>query len=232
MNIIHYIPIVTTVFCAWFFTHLWKHWQSKKGARYLLWWTIGVACYGAGTLVESSVTLFGWSPFLFKSWYITGALLGGIPLAQGTVHLLMNPRFARLSERLVVAVIIICSLLVILSPLRLELAEPRRLSGSVLEWQWIRWTTPFINLYAFVFLVGGAIYSAFRYRGNPEFKGRFQGNVLIAIGGLLPGIGGSFTKAGYTEVLYVTELIGILFIYLGYSVIRKDRSLSVHTAQV
>ena len=39
---------------------------------------------------------------------------------------------------------------------------------------------------------------------------------LIAVGALLPGIGGSFTRFGHTEVLYVTEFIGIILIYLGY----------------
>ena len=34
--------------------------------------------------------------------------------------------------------------------------------------------------------------------------------------GLLPGIGGTFTRFGHVEVLYVTELAGLLLIYLGY----------------
>jgi hypothetical protein len=42
------------------------------------------------------------------------------------------------------------------------------------------------------------------------------GNVLIAVGALLPGIGGAFTRFGYTEVLYVTELIGLCLVYAGY----------------
>jgi hypothetical protein len=40
--------------------------------------------------------------------------------------------------------------------------------------------------------------------------------VLIATGAILPGIGGTATRMGHTEVLYVTELIGILFILAGY----------------
>ncbi len=42
------------------------------------------------------------------------------------------------------------------------------------------------------------------------------GNIWIAIGALLPGIGGSLTRFGLVEALYVTELIGLLFIYRGY----------------
>jgi hypothetical protein len=45
---------------------------------------------------------------------------------------------------------------------------------------------------------------------------RVIGNWLIAAGAILPGIGGSFTRFGHVEVLYVTELVGILLIYFGY----------------
>jgi hypothetical protein len=42
------------------------------------------------------------------------------------------------------------------------------------------------------------------------------GFVFIALGGLLPGIGGSFTRFGHVEVLYVTEFLGLCLIFAGY----------------
>ncbi|MDH3298833.1 MAG: hypothetical protein OEM23_02135 [Gemmatimonadota bacterium] len=80
----------------------------------------------------------------------------------------------------------------------------------------MRGFSPFINLYAATFLIGGAILSAVRYRRIPGMGNRVTGNVLIAVGALLPGIGGTFTRFGHVEVLYVTEFVGILLIYLGY----------------
>jgi hypothetical protein len=127
--------------------------------------------------------------------------------------------------------LVISSALVILSPLDVTKVD-HMLDGDVLEWTFIRYITPFVNIYAVIFLVGGAFYSAFKYYRSVEFKGRFWGNVLIAVGGILPGIGGTATKFGYTYVLYVTELLGILLIFAGYQVIRNDRSLSVHENQV
>lgn len=41
-------------------------------------------------------------------------------------------------------------------------------------------------------------------------------NVLIALGAILPGIGGTATRMGYVEVLYVTELVGLLLTWAGY----------------
>jgi len=45
---------------------------------------------------------------------------------------------------------------------------------------------------------------------------RFRGNVFIAAGAILPGIGGVASRAGSTELLYITELIGIILIWIGY----------------
>ena len=225
-----YIPIATTLFCIYFFSVIYPHWRAKPQALYLMWWTIGVVCYGIGTLVESIHTLYGWSPLIFKSWYIAGAFLGGVPLAQGTVYLLMPRALANKMTAVLVLVLLISSALVIASPLDESLVT-HKLQGNVLEWTFIRAITPFVNIYAFIFLVGGAIYSAARYFKTVEFKGRFWGNGLIALGGLLPGIGGTMAKFGQTYVLYVTELIGILLIFAGYSVIRRDKTLSIHQNQ-
>lgn len=232
MEFISYIPIGTTVLSIIFFWIILQHYLKKPGRSYLLWWTIGIFCYGLGTLTESWVSLFGWSESVFKSWYIAGALLGGAPLAQGSVHLLLKPATANRLSWLLVTVILLTSMFVIFSPVDASLAEANRLTGSVLEWQWIRAITPFINLYAFIFLVGGAIYSAVTYARKSGSKSRMVGNILIAAGGLLPGIGGSFSKFGYTEVLYVTEFIGLCLIFYGYWVIRQDSSSTVHENQL
>jgi hypothetical protein len=231
MHFIYYIPIATTLFGVYFFQLLFRHWQENKKAMHVFWWMLGVFCYIAGTITESINTLAGFSIFDFKMWYITGALLGGAPLAQGTVYLLCKRKLANLFTVILMSVIVSAALLVIISPVNAGNVVDGKLSGKILQWTFIRYITPFINLYAFIFLVGGAIYSAIKYAKNKQFKKRTIGNILIAIGGLLPGIGGSFTKMGYVEVLYVTEFIGLLLIFLGYNTIRKDSSTSLHISQ-
>jgi integral membrane sensor domain MASE1 len=192
---------------------------------------IGVALYGVGTLTEAITSVFGWSEPVFRSWYVAGALLGAAPLAQGSVYLLL-PR--RIADRLAVAVITyisIASAFVVATPLLMNLVESHRLSGEVMEWQWVRLFSPLVNLYAVVFLIGGAIWSAIRYRRQGISGARVRGNWLIAVGAILPGIGGSFARAGVVEVLYVTELVGLLLIWAGYRAIAGDSSRSIHNAQ-
>lgn len=231
IEFIHRIPIATTILSTIFFVVLYRHWKEKNKPTYLFWWMLGVLCYGLGTLTESLIVIIGWREWIFKSWYILGALLGGFPLAQGSVYLMFKQKTATIMMIIVSMIILIASVLVIFSPIDYALVEPERLTGKVLVWKNVRLITPFVNLYAFIFLVGGAAYSAYRYSRDASFKFRFWGNVLIALGGLLPGIGGSFTKFGYTEVLYVTELIGILLIYWGYYAIKHDKTTSVFVTQ-
>ncbi len=214
-SFVHFIPIATSVFAIWFGIVLAQRYREKGGLHHL-WWAIGVFAYAAGTITESLTTLLGWHEPLFRAWYISGALLGGFPLAQGTVYLLFSRKTANRLTAVVLSVVAVAAISVLLTPIDLSLVEPYRLSGRVMEWQWVRAFSPFINLYAVTFLIGGAIYSALKYRKIPEMRNRTIGNWFIAIGAILPGIGGTATRMGHVEVLYVTELVGIVLIYIGF----------------
>jgi hypothetical protein len=226
---VHFVPIITTVVALAFAGIVMGRWMERR-SPHLLWWAIGMLTYAAGTITESTTTLFGWHEPVFRAWYITGALLGGAPLAQGSVYLHLPRRVANGLTIAVVTLIVIASACVLASPINYSLVEPFRLTGKVLEWRWVRLFSPFINTYAVVFLVGGAIASAVKYRRTRETYHRFVGNVFIAVGGILPGIGGAFTRFGHTEVLYVTELLGLLFIYAGYRMNISTRTLIVPVA--
>lgn len=186
---------------------------------------MGVITFGLGTLAESINVISGWSEINLKYWYITGALLGGFPLAQGSVFLLLNRKFAVTSSVILVLTILTASVFVILTPLSIPESFDGKLSGSVFTWKWVRYFSPIINSYSFIFLVGGAIYSAVKYYQLPGRQAQFKGNIFIAIGALLPGIGGTFTRMGYVEVLFVTELTGLLLIYIGYRIIKLNKKI-------
>lgn len=226
-----YIPILTTLFSIFFFVKIFNHYRQKQKAVYLLWWTIGVFTYGLGTLTESINILFGWSEINTKIWYVVGALLGGFPLAQGTVHLLLPKKPANVLSILFILLITVAAFCVFITPVLLPDNFDGQLTGKVFEWQWVRKFSPFINIYAFLFLVGGAVFSAYKYRKEGRENSRFLGNIFIALGGLLPGIGGTFTRYGYVEVLFVTELLGLILIYVGYYSMRYDKVISIHSNQ-
>jgi hypothetical protein len=219
---VHYIPILTTFVALLFSTELLRRYR-QRGGLHLLWWGMGMLTYAGGTAAEAYVTLFGWDVTVFRSWYVFGALLGGAPLAQGSVYLHLPRRTAHRLTAALVAVVLFGATAVFLAPIDPALVEPHRLSGRVMTWTWVRFISPFVNLYAVVFLIGGAFRSALQFAGRPEWRHRATGNWLIAVGAILPGIGGSFTRFGHVEVLYVTEFLGLLLIYAGYRLATRER---------
>jgi hypothetical protein len=222
---VHYLPILTTLFSIYFLTDIGGRYLAK-GGRHLMWWAIGVFTYGLGTFLEGFITLFGNTPFRNKAWYVAGAILGGYPLAQGSVYLHFSRRTANILTAISLPFIVISAILVFLSPLDLTLLETFRPSGASLQWQWVRLLTPFINTYSAIFLIGSAFYSAIRWAKVENGKNRAIGNALISLGALLPGIGGGMAKAGMVEALYVGEFVGIILIYIGYRVCLIDSAAS------
>lgn len=232
MPLVYFLPILTMVVSIAFAIALVGRWRDRRSGPHLLWWAAGALTYAVGTCTEAVTTLFGWHEAVFRAWYISGALLGGAPLAQGTVYLLLPRRVAHRLTAVLLAAIVVAATCVLLAPVTPPPAEAHRLSGRVLEWTWVRAFSPFINLYALIFLVGGAAWSAARYARLGDSAHRAAGNTLIAVGALLPGIGGAFTRFGRVEVLYVTELVGLLLIIAGYHVITRRSSPGVFDAPV
>ena len=233
LQLTHYIPILSTIISFAFTYVLYQHWQRRKTADYLLWWCVGVFLFGIGTLTEAATALLpgGWNDTILKIWYISGALMGAAPLAQGTVYLLFKKKTA---DRMAMGLVIytfIASVCVSLSPIN-PAADHFKLTGNgTLLWSWVRLFSPFSNTYALIFLVGGAAWSAYEYYRKQGTGNRMWGNVWIAIGAMLPGVGGSMTRFGLTEALFVTEFIGILLIWQGYRLMTRVEAPSIHPSQ-
>src|SRR5678816_1845661 len=123
---IHFIPIFTTAFAAFFAVVMFRRWRAR-GGTHLLWWAIGMVSYAAGTTTEALTTLIGWHEPIFRVWYITGALLGGMPLAQGSAFLLLSKKSATRWAVAVCTVVVVASVCVIFSPIDASAVEVHRL---------------------------------------------------------------------------------------------------------
>ena len=219
-----YLPIATTLVAVVFFSGLIRHYRKKPSGPHLLWWAAGVFTFGAGTGLESVITLSGNSIPLNKIWYVMGALLGVYPLGQGTAYLLTSRRTANRLTAITLPMVIILAVLVLVSPVERTRLDPNKPSGAILSWTWLRAMTPIINLYAAAFLIGGAVWSSWKYFSQGIMRNRAVGNAVIAAGAVLPGIGGVAAKMGRVEVLYITELAGLLLIWLGYLICLRPES--------
>ena len=216
LHFVHYIPVATTILSLIFLIALLNHYFKGGKKPHVAWWALGIFTYGLGTGLEGAITLFGNTVFLNKAWYVAGAILGGYPLAQGSVYLHMQKKTANLLSNITIPLIIIISTLVFASPADISVMQEFKPTGSILVWKEVRYFTPIINIYAVIFLIGGAFYSSYRFFKSKENPNRAVGNIFIAVGAILPGVGGSMAKAGIVEALYIGEFFGIILIWIGY----------------
>ena len=90
------------------------------------------------------------------------------------------------------------------------------LSGHAIVTDGVRVLTPFFNLYGTVALVGGAAYSAFIFWRKRVLLHRALGNILIAVGAMLPAFGGVFSRLQVPGALYLGEFFGVILLFLGF----------------
>lgn len=87
----------------------------------------------------------------------------------------------------------------------------------------VRLTTPLMNIYGLLSLVGGAIYSAYLFWRKRVLPNRVIGNILIAAGALLIGGASVLTRLGYGQFLYVAELLSAIIMFVGFRVTARPQ---------
>lgn len=87
----------------------------------------------------------------------------------------------------------------------------------------VRTTTPFLNIYGLLTLVGGAIYSAYLFWRKRVLPNRVVANVLIAAGALLIGGASVLTRLGYGQYLYLAELLSSILMFWGFIIASKPQ---------
>jgi hypothetical protein len=80
----------------------------------------------------------------------------------------------------------------------------------------IRALTPFFNAEGTLILIGGAIYSSWIFLRKRILLYRVYANVLITVGILIVAAGGTLSRFGVHDLLYVCELPGITIVFLGF----------------
>jgi len=218
----HYLPILSTIVTFAFALAVFNRFKVRHGAHLLL-WSIGLVLYAIGTLTEV-ISLFTFSPLALKLWYLSGAMLTAAWLGQGTINLLVRRRgIAPTLNIILVVVSLLAVVLVLMAPITsasaaFNTAEPLSAqykdiltrSGVVVL------LTILLNTYGTFTLVGGAIYSAFIFWRKRVLFNRMVGNILIAIGAILPAMGGTFVQMGLPDFLYVSEFLGAILMYVGF----------------
>jgi hypothetical protein len=197
---------------------------SRRGGIHLLLWGVGLVFYGLGTLSEV-ILGFTFDEIVLKVWYLTGAMLTAAWLGQGTINLLVRKK--GLANAMNIGLLLVSILAVVLIfnlpinaqaaaaydpviPASQQYKEIMSTGGLLLV------LTILLNIYGTLALVGGAIYSSFIFWRKHVLASRMIGNILIAAGGLMPAMGGTFVRAGMVDWLYISEFLGVILMFMGF----------------
>jgi hypothetical protein len=225
MNFLPYLStIVTFAFTAAVFNR-----HRQRAGVYLLLWAFGLLLYGLGTLSEVILGLT-FNVIVLKLWYLTGAMLTAAWLGMGTVHLLFRKgNTARILTWILGAVSVLAFVLVFAAPANAAAYDVARPASEQYKEILARngliiLLTIVLNIYGTLTLVGGAIYSAFLFWRKKILANRMYGNILIAAGALSPAMGGTFLRAGLVDILYLSELIGAVLMFTGFTLATSGKS--------
>ena len=218
----HFLPFVSTLVTFAFAAAVFTRYLKRRGPHLLL-WTIGLVFYGLGTLSEV-ILGFTFSELVLKLWYLSGAMLTAAWLGQGTIHLLVRKRGVALAlTGILAAVSVLAAFLVLSAPLtpaaasyNLSMAISSQYKDILTRGELLSRLTMWMNIYGTLTLVGGAIYSAIIFWRKRVLLHRMIGNILIAVGAMAPVMAGSFVKLGLPDLLYLSELIGVVVMYMGF----------------
>jgi len=223
-----YIPYLSTVVTFVFVVAVYNRYR-QRGGMHLLLWTIGLLFYGLGTLSEVTLGLT-FNVFVLKIWYLTGAMLTAAWLGMGTVHLLIRKgNTAQILTWALAVVSVLAFILIMAAPAKLgsyDITRPasEQYKDILTRNGLIILLTILLNIYGTLTLVGGAIYSAFLFWRKKVLANRMFGNILIAAGALSPAMGGTFLQAGLTDMLYLSEFVGAVLMFIGFILATSSQS--------
>ncbi len=207
------IPLVSGIVSAIFAIAVLDQFFARR-KPYQLIWAIGLFMYSISTMTEFWTGAWGLNQTVYRLWYLFGAILVAAYLGMGTLYLLARPRVSHT----IMIVLLVASAYAAFKvfSVSLDLSSLHQLSGEAMP-DGVRLMTPFFNTFGTIALVGGAIYSAVVYRRHRIMPHRVTSNILIAVGAMLPAIGGTLMRLGWSlTAFYSLELAGIIIIFIGF----------------
>jgi hypothetical protein len=195
-------------------------------------WAVAFLLFTAAALCEVVGAATGWTPTLARVYYLAGAVLVVGVLALGELYLLLPSRMPAITPGVSLLVVAVAATAVWSAPL-----DSVRISA--VGWQALE-RGPFlvalaatINAGGTIVLTTGALYSAWKLRAGRGSGRRAAGCVLIAVGTIAVALGGTLTRFGRPEYLYLTMALGIAIIFAGVVLTRRPlsaQSMTRHAA--
>ena len=212
-------PLAAALVALAFAGLLAQRWFARRRTYHAL-WAAALLMYAVASFEVFLGSLGGWTSSGFRTYWLLGAVLNVPFLALGELELLVRNRAVRAAMYALTVFVTAYAIArvrtagVHAAALAEDLPSGKEVFGD---------GTPahrlpqFVSIPAYLVLVGGASWSAWRMRGRPELRDRVAGTVLIALGAtVIAAFGSTFAALGYLLAFSVALLAGIVVMFWGF----------------
>jgi hypothetical protein len=210
-------PLLATIVAFVFAGMLAKRFAIRRGQPELL-WAVAMAMFGVASLALTVGVVSGWTRTWFITYWAFGAVLNVAFLAGGELVLLFRRRWVLWVVWLVLVFVTAFTFTVLrgaavhADALSKQLPLGRDVFGGGTPAHRL---AQLVAYPAYVILLLGTLWSAWKMRGRPELKDRFVGTLLIAVGATIVAGGAAFAAAGLLAGFTLTLVAGICVMFAG-----------------
>jgi hypothetical protein len=219
------LPLAAALLAFVFAARLATSWRRRPAAQKACWAT-GFALFGIAAVAEAVAYRNGWSPGLFRLYYLAGGVLTVSWLGAGSAWMLL-PRRARdaMLGGLIVATLA-AAVAVLLAPVHGDALAAamagRPPANHALGGHAFLWAIA-LNSFGTLSLVGGSAWSIAR-------RQRVRTNVWIGTGALVTALATGLSRADTYSLVYAGELVGIAMMFCGFTLGSGARKAQPQTA--
>ena len=221
-------PLAAAIVAVLFSAALVRRYVDSRRSYEVI-WALALLMYAGASLAVALGVGDAWTSGEFRVYWALGAVLNVPFLAQGELDLLIPRRGVRWALYVLLAFITAYTIAVVrtaeidTAALAQDLPSGKEVFGDGTAAHRL---PQVIAIPAYLALVGGTLWSAWRMRGRPELRDRFWGTLLIAFGAtIIAGFGSAFAALGDLAPFSISLLAGIVVMFVGF--LRSTRTAPI-----
>lgn len=211
-------PALATTVGAAFSGLLVREWTRKR-RPHMLAWGIALGMFAVASAAVAAGLGTDWSEWLYRVYYLFGAVLNVPVLALGTIYLLTSKNVADTCAVVVVLACISATVEMARTDITLGVTDWSGIPpGSEVVPASMRGLSRYYSFGGFFVVVGGALWSALRMSrgGRAELRGLALANVMIATGTFIVAVASGFARYGRGSVFAVGLAVGVSVMFAGF----------------